>query len=636
MNSLNFWRKSGIHVLCLAVLISIILWWALPGICQGSENFNLIRHFDNDEAYIVNWAAGLYQDFIIPWDHYSAYPFFFYDTAGLLLFPYTHLKGIDPSVIVLVFRFLNLLVFMLTAALIYYIGLKIFKSWLSGMLAGLLFILTPGNISWVINSRPHLLANLLVLAGLYCCVRMTEQYDAKYLWGGVIFASMAFATDFTGIFLLPIVWGVNLAHQYGHHKNEIMRTVKSRKTAMLATSFIMALFGIAISISGNYITKAYRLPTGKLIAEYPDVAMQVTRMVIALGGLLMCIGALWWWSTTYIMRKEPLSTREKRPKDHQYSIALIINSGVSSGAWMLLVFAAIFLILNPSVTLRPVDYAAQFAYMLLGSSMGWVGATTFISPNRLSWIPIITDPSLLGISGVLLFIGYILWEALSFKTNWKQDRQVTMDRLVALSYTLLYLGIFFILVSMRKHHYLLSVLPMIFLLIAASLVKIFDSKIKKEYKWALIFIALALVCFNFHERFGDWHRGRTYFIKRQEDSSIYIGKWLKGNFDYRTAIWKDSNTFYIPPEFERVGYMGWNENIETKLGEIDRFDLLVITSSFDPKMSNKKKIDRAIREEKLQGFSQINKFDHKGPWDHTDYKIYKTIFIYARNGKHGT
>lgn len=637
MNLAALLKKNWFHLLSLIILGSVILWWAVPGLFAGAHNLNMIRHFSQDEAYIVEWASNIYTRLVIPWDQYGAYPFLFYYLAGIFLVPYTILKGIDPSVIAAGFKILSLSSFLLTVILTYYLGVRVFKSWLVGFLASLLLILTREELLWTLHSRPHLLANLLILGGLYCCIRFAEAHEKKYFRGALFFAAAAFATDFTGVFVLPIVWFLDLEYKYSRERGQLAAFLKSKKTVIFAAALFFILLGTLAPIYANYLTTVYRLPTGKLIADYPAVASQVIKISLLIGGGLVFLGVLWWSSTLMVLKRNLAAGKKKRQNKMNLSeLPLLLSGGIGSGVMMFALFILIFLCLNPSIIFYPTSYVAQAGYLVLGSSMGWPGATKIIEPNIFTWIPVITSSTLLGIGGAVLFLLYLLWEGVAFSHNWRADRPATTARLVLLSYTLLFLGLNFFFMNIRKPHYLLSVLPAIYLVMASAVDKVIRADWSKAIKGAAILLVIGLLLFNSYERFPEWVKTRNLLKSKNEDTGVYVGAWLERNFDAKTKIWLDSNVFYVPPKFTDVVSMRWYDKIEASIPNIIRFDpdVLVITSTYDlirpyPK-ENERKIDRAIKDGELVGFRKIRQFKYKGLLSVPPYGMHKKVVIYSK------
>ena len=241
----NFWIKN---VLVPLFLIMPILLFAIPCIPPGTNNLRMIYHFDQDEGSLVEFAGKTYSKGVVPLEYNVTYPQLYYYLAGIFLFPYTLLKGINYQVIIITLRSFNVLIEILTIVFLYFFCLKFFKSIWVGILSCLLLATSPEYLSWLINSRPQLLEILFILVAFYFYFKLVEKYNRGVLLAMIVFTGLATATKFGGIFLLPIAF---LTYLYSILKVPILDSIeylKDRSKIIYTLSALLMVISLSTSI----------------------------------------------------------------------------------------------------------------------------------------------------------------------------------------------------------------------------------------------------------------------------------------------------------------------------------------------------------------------------------------------------
>lgn len=615
----NFWVKN---VIVPILLVVPIVWFAVPLIGLGIDNIRMIVHFENDEALLINYAAKVYSHGIVPLEF--GYPIFFYYLAGLFLWPYTYFRGIDYGLITETFRTMNTVVTVSTALIVYFLCLRFFRSVYVAILSVFLLTFTPLHLWWANNARPHPLEIFFIFASFYFCFLLIEEYKPKYMRGALLFAGLAAATKYGGIFLIPVVWLTYIHHLFSSPDAMIIKNIKEKYALINIIASLIMFFIAAIFISGAFVILKYPqlFVRNSFNGAQEFLRIRDVRIIIILLGLLFLAGL--GWLLINILSKRLLSKSELVQRDRSLFIA---DLGGLFLLYIIGVVGIIFAVLNPAFWLFPIvsikAVANHFVMTTMGSAVTDLGINSpIIDVNRLVWFRMIFDNMLLGRWLGFCFFFYLVYEVVSLKTNWLKDKTFVLQRALLWVYMLALFLMLFIFVSHRPHHYLLPICIAMMVLISFGIVQIIKSDYRKSLKIIFSAVIIILISLSCYDRGKEIIHDRKLKLGKINDTGIYIGNWLKNEFPENIVIWKDSDIFYIPPKFSNVSCP---VNGVIDLVAIKKLDpsLLVLTSPL-----NKKQIIGYFNRGGYGRYKEIRKFKYSNV-----YFDYKTIYIYKNTNQ---
>ena len=631
----TFWLKNILIPLFLAIPI---LCFALPVIPLGTENIEMIRHFDADEGSLIAFAGKTYSQGVIPLEYNVTYPQLFYYLAGVVLFPFTFLKGINHHVIVIALRSFNLIISITTVVFLYFFCLRFFKSIFVGILSSLMLATTPGYISWIINSRPHLLEIAFLLATLYFCFKMADRYQFKYLMFSIIFAGLATATKFGGIFMIPVIW---CSYVWGKRSVPVSTLVddsksNSRKIAILSSLLMIISILIPIALIFVYPRIAEKLHFFGIKNFNDYLHFRNFRIVLLLMVMLFACSFFWFFLNRFSYK---FSRDEKLVKKYPYMLTL--NKSLLVLFCILIGIIFIFFICNPYYLLYPRSTVKEMGFQFAKSTMGTAYDPGLRKPilgaSGLIWIRMLFENSLLNIWFGLLLLYYFVFESSKLKKNFISDKTFIFQRILLLIYSIILFLVLVTFLKHRTHHYLLPILITIGILISYAIVETIKYALSNSIKLFLTIILSSFLILGFYNRIISIRHMCEYFMSKPTDTGIAAGKWLENRYDKDVTIWKDTNEFYIPPKFKNIYFMHWQDNIVDHFLNIKNVDpdILIITNELDKSLKNAKEIDSAIQDKTLGPFKLIKRFDYQGPLAFTkspkgENGLYPCTFIYEK------
>ncbi len=621
-------------LLCLLIALPI-LFILIPMLNLGTDNFNMVRHFDRDESDLIEFAGKTYSHGLIPLEKDIAYPQLFYYASGIFLFPYTLLKGIDYHLIIVYLRSFNLLMVFISLIFTYFFALRFFKSRFAAFLSCLL-LATNKQIFWLaVNSRPHLLSMFFILAAFYCCFKIVEKYQKGVFILAGIFTGLAAATNLFGIFLIPSL-SIALFYSFTKEKTaDLLTGLKSKFRLIYALSF--SLICTAAIIPAFCIFMYFkRTRWFNFIGIYSlqqFLNFRNFKILLLACMLVIAIGILWFvinYFTSVSVRKHTTEDGN-RPlllfdKSILYSVLLIIGTGL------------VFLCTNPAYFLFPIQniktLLVQLAQTTMGPQLNYFRRPIF-DFNASQWFLMLFDNNVFNVWFGILLLAYALYEIFNFKNNWKRNRDFVMQRILIWVFVLFLFLVLFICVSHRPHHYLLPMVPLLGVLIAFGINETMKWIRITWLRWLCMGIFSGLLLLGFYFRFqGIFEFWRFKKQCNSGEFGMIIGKWLQDKFPRTATIWKDSQDFYIPSYFDNIDYIKAADNITQKYSDIIKInpDILVITSEFDLELKNAQNIEKAINVGVLRNYKKIKIFKYSGPLElgKTDHGKYKEIVIYAR------
>lgn len=627
-------KKSFLTNICFPLLLIMpILLLTIPIISLGTDDIRMIKHFNQDEASLVEFAGKTYSKLFVPLEYNVTYPQFFYYLAGVILWPYTFLKGVNYQVIVIGLRCLGLLSASVSVIFIYFFCIKFFKSVSIGILSSLLFSTTPAYLITLLISRPHPLEILFILIVLYFCFSILERPSKNSLFKAVFFSGLATATKFGGLFLIPplLLTYFYLVNQQS--KFELIGSLKPRIKliylivySMLITSVFIPLFAVKLYLKFQDKFKFFHINN---LSEF--LSSRNFRLLLFTSIFLFLYFLCWGIINFFSDKFSKIQSRQNKSNRFLF----MLNKMLLFLFYVIFANIAIFLLFNPAYFLFPMSnlkqMCLQFAKTTMGTSLDVGLNRPIFDFGGLLWLKMFFEWWVLGKWFGLLFLVYFFYEVLRFKRNWRGCKIFAIQRGLFWLYSLCLLSFLVIFASHKTHHYLIPISAVVGILISFAIFEIPKQFKFKLIKYPVFLIFSLILCLGFYRR-------ATLLIDRyniklgnnNKETGILIGRWLEKNFDNNSKIWKDSTDFYIPPAFKNVSFKYGRDGINYLLNNMQTIDpdILVITNPYDSSLQDAKKIDEAIKEGLLKSFQLVKSFDYEGSY--AKEGVYRKVFIYSR------
>ncbi|MBH52077.1 MAG: hypothetical protein CL785_02860, partial [Chloroflexi bacterium] len=213
----------------------------------------MVRHFDHGESEIaLGWLKAYTNGplFSGNLDIYMAYPKFFYNLAGVVLYPLAMVSELDYKTIVITWRILNMIFAGLASIALFVLARCILQSTLAAYISALLLSITPEFLIWSSNVRPNPLEQLLIFLGLLGCLKILGKPTTKWFIVSTILTALAFATKFGSIplaLLIPLI-SIYCIWTKRTQKDEFTKLIKTYSTLFTICLPIAVFLGLLITI----------------------------------------------------------------------------------------------------------------------------------------------------------------------------------------------------------------------------------------------------------------------------------------------------------------------------------------------------------------------------------------------------
>lgn len=631
-------KNNFSFLVCIVIPILLllpVLLFSLPIITLGTDDLMMIKHFNADEAILIKHAGKIYSKIFTPIEENSIAPQFFNYVAGIVLFSYTFMKGVNHQVIAIGLRELDLLLALISTVFIYFFCIRFFKSILIGILSSLLFSTTPAFLLTLLASRPHPLEILFLFIAFYFCFSVLEKPDKKSLFLAIFFSGLATATKFGGIFMIPTLLVTYMYSIWKSSPYSLNESLKRKAKSIYIISVIIMFCSASIPFIALrlYLKIPEKFLVYKIHNLFEFIHSRSFRLLLLMVASLF-LYALLWIIINFLSNKYSTINFEKNKR---IRYLFIVNKSFLFLFYIVLFSLAMLFILNPHYFLFPKEtlryfVRIQLAKMTMGTAFNPGLNKPIFDSGGLIWLKMIFDDYVLNKWFALLFLFYFFYEVYTFRKSRKSCLVFTIQKGLFWLYGLILLLFLVIFVSHKPHHYLIPIATVMGILISFAIFQIPKQFEVKLIRYPLFLIFVLILCFGFYRR--TTLLVNHYNIKRShnnKETGILIGNWLKKNFDNNCKIWTDSHEFYIPPSFKNVSFMYSYEDINNYLDDIDLMDadILLITNAYDSYLQNAAKVNEAIKEGALKSYQLVKSFDYKGHY--AKEGVYKKVFVYSKS-----
>lgn len=638
---LRFNYKNNFYPALLLILaVSFVLWWAIPAITKGTDNINMIKHFDFDEGNVVEFYNLFYKNplaLLCPPVHVG-YPTGFYYVAGAYLFPYSLLNKTNDNyqAITITFRLLNTISICLTVVLVYCLASYFLIPMFFKIALLLLLFFTPSFLVWGLNNRPHPFENVLLLLGFCFVFSWLRSKKIKNLLSGILMAALAFGVKYGGMFMIPPLFTLMMYYFYTLDKAKFYQFLNKRFKLITFLSSSTIIMGLGIIGFFYYAVIPYMVRYTRIGARLgikgltQSVFFKYTTFYL---GTIFFLGLLWLCLNIY----SHLILKPKKQEDDSSSVVLnhfqhfilFVNVGFLSIFSMLVVFLTVFLLTNPHVVAHPLSFLKASLNLSLIEFTSNSHSNLNIA-KQLIWFKFPFQKGILGVSGGIMLAWYLIFEIFYLKRDWREGRFLVKQRIFIWIYILTNFMFLFLFIKFHVHHYLLMIAYLCLILISYGAYKAIIFASNRIVKILLVILFSGLLYWNLIERGPLVFKARDFKINKDADTGLMIGKWLENQYDSNVKIWVDSNEFYIPPKFSNSSSIYWYDDIERNFGMIKTIepDVLIITSPYDSSLKNAQKIESAIKARILNGFKLDKEFRYNGALAEAGW--YSKIFVYVK------
>jgi len=205
--------NSNTRLLLFALMFGLLMvWYARPIIWSASESNSVVAVFNADERDQVEWVQKAYEEGTYNFE-LKKYGHLYFSTVLTGL----NLTGIFTEVteqhIILYLRLLSAFFGFLTVILIFQLGRR-FVHFDVGWLAAIMMIVAPLNF-WDLSfqAHPDIMQVFFIVCALYWTSYIPIQNQSRSFYIATIFAGLACSVKYSGLFLLPVLYIIIIAHQ---------------------------------------------------------------------------------------------------------------------------------------------------------------------------------------------------------------------------------------------------------------------------------------------------------------------------------------------------------------------------------------------------------------------------------------
>jgi 4-amino-4-deoxy-L-arabinose transferase-like glycosyltransferase len=209
MTYIRLWKCFGysgsvfMSKICLGACLALYMGVCLFLIPVGTDDIRMLDVFSLDEANAVAVVAYLFRT---GWElnTFSYGGLFFY--IPLVVVKCLGFVGFEIShqLIAYVMRGICLFFGVGCVVLVYQLGRLVRGPWV-GSIAAWLLVLNPIFLRWSVETHPDVPQLFWITCALWICVRAIVDRRTKWFWLAGLFAGLAFATKYAGVFLFPIL-----------------------------------------------------------------------------------------------------------------------------------------------------------------------------------------------------------------------------------------------------------------------------------------------------------------------------------------------------------------------------------------------------------------------------------------------
>lgn len=240
-------------ILLISIVAGYYIWFSSSTVYSASSNSRLLEVFDGDEYnnFNVVHEALMEHTLHIRWEVYGH---FFYNLALIPFYILQRFIPISDQSLIVFQRVETTFFSAATVILTFTLARRYFNSrvaWLGSMF---LMVFPASFNRWAVTSHPDSLQMFLLVGGFLGCSEYLISKNKRWLMFATVFAGLAFATKYAGIFLLPLIWALGVGAFDGTGKPIDFSFLKPQrfKSSFWFLFLLTFLFLAAFAISSPY------------------------------------------------------------------------------------------------------------------------------------------------------------------------------------------------------------------------------------------------------------------------------------------------------------------------------------------------------------------------------------------------
>jgi 4-amino-4-deoxy-L-arabinose transferase-like glycosyltransferase len=495
-----------------AVVLFVGLWAStlFPLLSAAAANVRLVEAFSTDEAIQINLLARALREH--SWAiHFGAYPHLY---LNLALVPLKSLSFSTEQAIVVTARVLSLGA--ATGLLLFTFGwARRAYGTAAAWLALLVLALNPTVYAWATGVHPDMLQALCLLVALFWTVTAFERPRGGYILAASALAGLAFATKYSGLFVLPLIVAAVIRHS----------AATANPTSSLRSQTIRAATAVtAVVLLGSFAIDGPWLVSHLAADGHIDVPMPLSLdalvWIMRAAGVLLFVAAVTPWTWTRLRRWSALET-------------VLWGVGTTLAAFTLAFALSSPYSFDRFAFLKGLYYEA----METGATMnvGWVENWTLGIFTTIG-LPIAVA---FGAMVVCWFAG--------------RRRRTTMEIVLA-CWILLYIVVLLAPFHELAYHYALPIVAPAAMLAARGVTELLEIaawRLPRLPRPAMAALAIAVVAAVEFPNVAVLRQVKTSFLLRERAPVVLAGQWLEGRVPTTSRVVYDYLS-YVPPAFANV------------------------------------------------------------------------------------
>lgn len=516
----------------IALVSAFMIWLTWPAIWTASENTRLVSVFGQGEEEHLKLLRGAIDQKTVKLN-FRYYGHLHFNIVLIPLLLLSNIMQITDQHIIVMLRLVPMM-FAIGTIILTFILVRRYLDHLTAWLSALLLAFVP--LVFVENSsrsRPDSLQVFFLVLCLYFCLRLIEENYSKWLLWASASAGLAFASKYSGMFLLPVIWITRLFSISNGGDQERIRVSPVQFTKLVRYGMLaLGIMGITggVIVSEDFVKNFIINPGSTIdITRELELLFPVRILSIIVGCVLILLSLM-----RFVWNKiESMPDFVNNLSEHLFTLA---------------VFGAAFVIVSPFSLVR-----LSFVKGLLYESRHTTTGHIFVEDkNPLLWLDIMASSRVIG--WLILSLAAVSFILSLYKLVRRGWRQLLNPEYILWFWVIIYLGFLLFRVRYRAEQYLIPVIPMIMILASlpvSGIIHYFTSNLSK--KPAVVFtIATILVLGGLEtsQPFRNLYDFRQATLHREQTSvSVNTGRWLAEKYPPSVRILYDKYS-YVPPIFK--------------------------------------------------------------------------------------
>lgn len=520
-------------LLLSGLLIVVSGWYAKPIIWSASESYSMIAESHAEELDQLRGVKTAYENgnYHFP---ITKYGHLYYDIALTTVYITSWFTDITDQHIIITLRLISLLCGILSVLMLFQLALRFIDSHTAWLATGMFMIIPLSFWNFSFAVYPDTTQLLFILCSLYWCSFIPLRSDSKPFYLAILFSSLAFSVKYSGIFLLPVIFLVQIFHQstreriipYRFNSKKYLRFLRIFLLALGLSGLAMYWFMNSGNISLWFLNGPIESPQNVHLIEnlrQSGLIMGVTMLVVVI------FQPLW----NYLEANTPLA----------YNIRLFSYKAGSALGIFALVFAVTspYLIINFEFLRGMLDQPEIVSQSHLHPQ----------NPGLLGWIKTLMANNLLdNITFWTAVLGFILSIIQFFVRGVKARKSVLW---ISSFWIILYFTMLVFRMVQQAPQLLTPILPFVVLLSAYAILSTYRKLLdfiqpRRRSTFEFVFILLVIGAY-FLANFSQFWQYRTDTASRERSNSyLEASRYLKESSHIDNTIIFDPYS-YISTQF---------------------------------------------------------------------------------------